>query len=171
MQWNTQQLDQQCNGILSNWISSAMEYSGTGSAVQWNTQELDQQCGEVPSQESDSALYLVLPIKPAVQLACHWTNYHVGDTSYHGYPADNQFTPGYPVLIYNVYITAILFTDMNFINFCHLSWSPFRYIPRDNIHEINTRKCPIQTQCGYAIYSAFIIVYAQYSTDGVNMGE
>ena len=22
------------------------------------------------------------------------------------------------------------------------------YIPRDNIHEINTRKCPIQTQCG-----------------------
>ena len=22
------------------------------------------------------------------------------------------------------------------------------YIPRDNIHEINTPKCPIQTQCG-----------------------
>ena len=31
------------------------------------------------------------------------------------------------------------------------------YIPHDNIHQINTRKCPIQTQCGYRLYSTFIL--------------
>ena len=33
----------------------------------------------------------------------------------------------------------------------------FLVYPRDNIHEINTRKCPIQTQCGQAIYSTFML--------------
>ena len=32
-----------------------------------------------------------------------------------------------------------------------------RYIPRETIHEINTWKCPIQTQCGQVIYSPFML--------------
>ena len=29
--------------------------------------------------------------------------------------------------------------------------------PHDNIHEINTPKCPIQTQCGEVIYSSVVL--------------
>ena len=28
---------------------------------------------------------------------------------------------------------------------------PVRYIPHGNAHEINTYKCPSQTQCGYIV--------------------
>ena len=42
------------------------------------------------------------------------------------------------------------------------NWTPvknayIREIPHDNIHEINTRTWPIQTQCGQVIYSSFML--------------